>query len=122
MFHSENSDNLLSAVEDGDIGRVISLLAEGADPNHEIYWNQEWKENFWQQYKSPPLHAACENGNLGIVKTLVQAGASAEKGDVRYNRTPLHHACWGGHIDVVMYLTKEAGCPVGEFCSLAKGN
>ncbi len=86
-----------------------SLLEQGADPNHHLYWSKEWSGS-----KYPPLHEACENGYLEIVKVLVVHGARTDKGDRLSNRVPLHYACEGGHTYVVQYLIKEVGCSTGK--------
>ncbi|XP_064406199.1 uncharacterized protein LOC135350985 isoform X4 [Halichondria panicea] len=93
--------DLLRAVVNNDVTKVRSLLGQGADPNHQLYWSDE--------LAAPPLHFACWKGYLEIVKTLVTHGARTDKGDGATNWTPLHHACWGGHKEVVQYL-KEVGC------------
>ncbi len=100
------AEDLWTAVVDNDVTKVRSLLGQGADPNHQLYWS-EWA------VKVPPLHRACRWGHLEIVKTLVTHGARTDKGDGLYNRTPLHYACRGGHKEVVQYL-KEVGCSAGK--------
>lgn len=62
----------------------------------------------------PPLHSACENGNLGIVKILVQKINNINKGGGVFHMTPIHWACDNGHLDVAVYLTEEAACELGE--------
>ncbi|XP_064407413.1 uncharacterized protein LOC135352129 isoform X6 [Halichondria panicea] len=95
--------DLLQAVDNNDVTKVRSLLGQGADPNPQLYWSDEWAD------KMPPLHRACLEGYLEIVKTLVTHGARTDKGGGILNRTPLHYACLGGHKEVVQYL-KEIGC------------
>ncbi len=99
--------DLCEAVDNDDITKVRSLLGQGADPNHQFYWSDEWAG------KKPPLHEACYEGYLEIVKTLVTHGARTDKGDGRTNMTPLHWACEGGHKEVVQYL-KEVRCSTGK--------
>ena len=98
---------LYQAVKDGDITKVKDLLGEGADPNHQLYWSEEWKSY-------PPLHIACGEGNLDMVKILVSKGADIDRGDGRYSNTPLHKACEGGNKQLVDYLVREARCNVGK--------
>ncbi len=99
--------DLFEAVDNNDVTKVRSLLGQGKDPNHQLYWSDEWVEE-------PPLHRACLNGYLEIVKTLVTHGARTDKGGGRANMTPLHWACLGGHKDVVQYLIQEVGCSTGK--------
>ncbi len=99
--------DLWQAVGNNDVTKVRSLLGQGADPNHQLYWSDECAG------KPPPLHLACDEGYLEIVKTLVTHGARTDKGDRIYNTTPLHYSCRGGHKEVVQYL-KEVGCSTGK--------
>ncbi|XP_064407175.1 uncharacterized protein LOC135351907 isoform X2 [Halichondria panicea] len=95
--------DLWQAVNYSNVIKVRSMLGQGADPNHQLYWSDKWAD------KQPPLHLACWRGYLEIVKTLVTHGARTDKGGGSENMTPLHWACWGGHKEVVQYL-KEVGC------------
>ena len=54
-----------------------------------------------------PLHRACYNGHLDVVRVLLEAGADLHATD-NGGRTPLHRACDNGHLDVVRVLF-EAG-------------
>ena len=98
---------LHQAVKDGDISKVKDLLGHGADPNHQLYWSEEWKSY-------PPLHIACGEGNLDMVKILVSKGADIDRGDGDWYETPLHKACEGGNKQLVDYLVREARCNVGK--------
>ena len=100
--------DLRKAVDNDDVTKVRSLLGQGANPNHQLYWSDVWAD------KNPPLHSACFEGYLEIVKTLVTHGARTDKGDGRTNRTPLHWACGGGRKEVVQYLKEEVGCSTGK--------
>ena len=75
-----------------------SLLARGANPNHPWYY---------------PLHNACENGHLEIVKALVEAGADTEKWD-NWGRSPVHCAAMWGYKEVLVYLIRDCKCSAGE--------
>ena len=107
-YSEQLARQLDQAVEDGDINRVKDLLGQGANPNHQLYWSEEWG------WKKPPLHRACVRGYLEIVKILVNAGAAIDKPDRWDMMTPLHWACREGHLQLVVYLIREAGCRVGE--------
>ena len=110
------ADSLWKAVEDGDANQVQSLLDQGVNPNHEIYSREDWisKHSGRWYRRNPPLHTACSNGNLEMVKALIQRGASIGRSDKGYNMTPLHHACYVGYKPIVEYLIAEAKCDVGE--------
>ena len=113
-------DDLWVAVADGDVDRVRTLLQGGADPNHPVYLTEQWwsKEyGEWTQ-RTPPLHTACEKSVLQMVKLLVQHGADIDGVEGRNGQTPLHRACYGGQKEVVVYLTREAGCKVGELINM----
>ncbi len=99
---------LWDAVAYRDIIKVTSLLGQGADPNHHLYWSEERK-------REPPLHRACSKGYLEIVKTLVTHRAHTDKGGGKDSITPLHYACWGGHLKIVDYLIREVGCSTGKY-------
>ncbi len=106
----ELAEDLYEACNPGsNVRKVKSLLEQGADPNDQFYWNEEWPD-----WKYPPLHKACENGYLETVKVLVVHGARTDKGDRLSNRVPLHYACEGGHKEVVQYLIQEVGCSTGK--------
>ena len=93
-----------------DTHEVQSLLDQGADPNHEIFWSKDWLSK-----NNPPLHTACIKGDLEIVKILIQSGgADADRDDLIFNLTPLQHAIFKGNKQVVEYMTKDVKCKVGE--------
>ena len=106
-YREQLARDLYKAVDDGDVDRVSALLDQGADPNHQLYWSDEW-------INYPPLHDACSEGNLKIAQLLGKRDANVNRGDGLYNRTPLHWACEGGHIDTVKYLVDDLQCSVGE--------
>ncbi len=67
------------AVSVGDLGKVRSLIADGADMN------------LPGTYKYPPLHMALRDGNYPIVLALIKAGANVNLQD-SFGQTPLHIA------------------------------
>ena len=69
MYSERLARDLWEAVTGGDIPEVQSLLKEGADPNQHLYWRKEW-------FGLSPLHTACLNGNLEIVKLLIDQGGA----------------------------------------------
>ena len=111
LDHSEQlAKDLWQATAIGDINTVTTLIEKGADPNHRLYWSNEWR------WRRPPLHLACKNGELPITRILVErSGANVNRGDGELDRSPLHWACTRGHKDLIKYLTEEAKCNVGEY-------
>ena len=111
------------AVYDDDIVKVRTLLKQGVDPNYHIHWSNVWnrKEHKEQRVTVPPLLVACENGNLEMIKILVQHGAHVhESGGLdSWLWTPLHCACAWGHSEVVKYLIEMAGCKIGMLNAVA---
>ncbi|KAL5509700.1 hypothetical protein EMCRGX_G005116 [Ephydatia muelleri] len=61
---------------------------------------------------SSPLKAACLNGHLDVVKTLLEAGANINQADKK-GRSPLYAASCNGHLDVVKTLL-EAGANINQ--------
>ncbi len=91
--------DLWQAVQDDDVSKVRSLLRQGEDPNHQFYWSDEWVEG-------PPLHTACYEGYLEIVKTLITHGARTNKGDGRNSMHDSASLCMPGRLyrDGEVYL------------------
>ena len=100
--------DLWKATNEHQISRVLALLEEGADPNHPLFWSEEFK------YNIPPLHTACRFTKLDIVTALVQNGADVKRVGGFSKQTPLHHACTSGNKDIVQYLVEDIKCDVGE--------
>ena len=102
---------------ENNVDEVNLLVKQKANPNHALYWNTEWlnkSEDNWNM-KRPPLHTACDNGNLQIVKILVKGGANFDRGDGWLNSTPFHRACSKGHKAVVVYLVEDVKCKRGIY-------
>jgi hypothetical protein len=59
-----------------------------------------------------PLHIACENGHIEVVRLLVEAGADKDKA-MANGYTPLFIACQNGHVEVVRLLV-EPGADNGH--------
>lgn len=71
------TQKLITAVEDGNVEKVRTLLENGVDPNI-----PEYKPGlFWTLLETAPrrpLSVACNAGNYEIVSLLIQYGATAE--------------------------------------------
>ena len=97
-----------------------SLLKEGADPNHQLYWSVDWYSRITnKKYRGPPLHLACLKGYMEITKALVSGGANVEESDGRGSATAFHYACVGGHMEIVKYLSQDVRCRIGKCVSVA---
>jgi len=86
---------LHDAVRAGDATKTVFLLKRGISPAAD------------DGYGSQPLHKACANGFVDIVKLLLEAGATMSPN--RSGNTPLHWACQLGHKEVVEALLKHFG-------------
>ncbi|KAL5483958.1 hypothetical protein EMCRGX_G020379 [Ephydatia muelleri] len=57
------------------------------------------------------LHRACKkNGNLAMVKYLIEKQGYDQMGKNEQRDTPLHMAAFGGNLDVMIYLIEERKC------------
>eukprot|EP00285_Hemiselmis_virescens_P007628 CAMPEP_0173383274 /NCGR_PEP_ID=MMETSP1356-20130122/5833_1 /TAXON_ID=77927 ORGANISM="Hemiselmis virescens, Strain PCC157" /NCGR_SAMPLE_ID=MMETSP1356 /ASSEMBLY_ACC=CAM_ASM_000847 /LENGTH=301 /DNA_ID=CAMNT_0014338057 /DNA_START=245 /DNA_END=1147 /DNA_ORIENTATION=- len=82
---------LCEAVEEGNVGRVKSLLQGGADI-------EERDGRGWT-----PLHHAAADGHVDVAKCLLDGSADKEAKTMK-GCTPLHHAAHRGHVDIVKCL------------------
>uniref|UniRef100_A0A671QKH1 Ankyrin repeat domain 1b (cardiac muscle) n=1 Tax=Sinocyclocheilus anshuiensis TaxID=1608454 RepID=A0A671QKH1_9TELE len=91
-FVSQNDfvdeDDFLKAALDDKLPMVKSYLARGADPN---------------AHDNVSLYRACSQGNVEIVKMLLEAGASIENKD-KLQATEVHWSCRGGSLPVLEAL------------------
>jgi ankyrin repeat protein len=88
---SNMDQNLLQACTDGDLGRVIELVEQGADINCET------------EYGWTPLHNSTYVGSVEIVRYLVEQGADIHSKN-NYGFTPLHYA---RSVEIVQYLVEQ---------------
>lgn len=71
---------LLDAVKSRDVALVSQLLDEGADPNQtDIPPSRAW--SFLEITAHRPIYYACANGDLEIVKLLIDHGATVDYQD-----------------------------------------
>ncbi|XP_064404708.1 histone-lysine N-methyltransferase EHMT1-like isoform X3 [Halichondria panicea] len=101
--------DLWEAVRHDDASEVRSLLEQGANPNHQLYWSEEWCDVL-KKARRPPVHEACLIGNLEITRALVSGGADIDKGDGLLGMAAFHWACRGGHMETVVYLSHNVKC------------
>ncbi len=108
--------DLWEAVRRDEVIKVSSLLEQGANPNHQLYWSKDWYSNG----RRPPVHEACEKGNLEITRALVSGGADSEKGDGQWGMAAFLWACWGGDMETVVYLSQYVKCSTGKCVSCSR--
>jgi pectate lyase len=89
---SEVPISLPEAAGSGDINKVKSLIARGADVN-------AW--DFGPSCR--PLHSAVINGHKQVVELLIAKGADVNAGDGGHIK-PLHHAAENGHKEIAELL------------------
>ena len=77
-------------MQQSDIEKIKELIKEGTNLN--IFADS-----------MPPLYHAVNNGNLEIVKLLVENGADVNVKNV-VGQTPLHEAARCGYFEIVKYL------------------
>lgn len=85
---------LALATINGQAGAVRLCLAAGADPNRFMPVHAH----------STPLHQAALNGDLEIMRMLVEAGARPDVPDTLWRGTPLGWAMHGGQTAAADYL------------------
>lgn len=67
-----------------------------------------------------PLHVAAHNGDLSVVKELVEQGKASPEIKDQDGRTPLHLASFAGHSEVACYLVSGCGT-CNARCDVADG-
>jgi ankyrin repeat protein len=94
--HAQNNDERLwRAAASGDLEGVKSAIGQGAHVDY------KGRAGF------TPLNAAARQGNLEVVKYLVEHGADIDKSDNNRDKTPLLAASFKGHFDIVKYLVEK---------------
>ncbi|XP_064597658.1 putative ankyrin repeat protein RF_0381 [Liolophura sinensis] len=97
-YRTEYGTPLTVAVGAQNFNTVVSFIAQGAKVNQPgTVWG------------AMPLHVAAKQGNLNIVKLLIDAGADVNMLD-RSKSSPLTVACGKGNLDVAKYLLCRGAC------------
>ena len=89
------------AVEKGHVSIVAFLLDKGAKP-------------FLKAGVTNSLHIATDQGNLEIVKLLVESNILRSCVGDEEGNTPLHHAALNGHLSLAVYLSNVANHPISQ--------
>lgn len=92
------SKELGSAIADGDIAAVQTIISGGADINAS---NKDGET---------PLMIAALEGRIAVVKFLVEKGAHIDSID-GLGATPLLYAAEGGSLDVITFLVEKGADP-----------
>lgn len=92
-------NELVEAIEDGDLNEVKALIKKGADVNSELIWNEESGET--------PLMVASTYGLIDIVRVLLENGADVDTITWYGDSTALNYAAANGHTGVVSLLIEH---------------
>lgn len=96
MHTGPTIERLLSAARDGDAAAVASILDTAV-----VEANCQGLDG------EAPLHAACFNGHVEVVKLLILDYDADPNQLTRMHRLPLHSACLRGHVDIARFLLLE---------------
>ncbi|KAL3862098.1 hypothetical protein ACJMK2_008092 [Sinanodonta woodiana] len=88
---------LNEAVRYGDIEEVKSALSHGYDPN--MIGLYQWSA----------IHEAAHNGEVEILKLLLEKKGNPNKQDYLQSRTAVHYAAERGHVECLDLLVKARG-------------
>jgi ankyrin repeat protein len=97
------SQKLMKAVTDNDVGTVRKLIVEGVDVDERYPFM-----NGFNDYHTPLL-VACRDGHTEIVTELLNAGADVNATEPTFGAVPLHKAVYNGHADITQILVKQSG-------------
>ena len=95
------SDELLNAVESGDVGSVEKLLEEGADINYA------------DEDGVTPLMIATQANSIDMIKVVIEKGAAIDTKEKKLGVTALMLAAFLGHAEVAKELL-SAGANIYE--------
>ncbi|GAB2913472.1 ankyrin repeat domain-containing protein [Streptomyces mayteni] len=97
------AQRLMAAVTAGDVARVRSLIASGAD----LEARYPVVNGFNDQHT--PLLVAARDGHVQIVSTLLAAGADVNATEPTFGASPLHKAVYNGHAEITRLLVASPG-------------
>jgi len=100
---SNDPEAFVEAARLNDTALVEKFIASGADVN---------SKNKSGVY---PLHWAAWNGNIELVKKLVEKHANVDVMDGYRDETPLSWAAKKGHLEVVKFLVEKGGATVNNY-------
>ncbi|XP_028131929.1 uncharacterized protein LOC114327487 [Diabrotica virgifera virgifera] len=126
QIQSDLDEELLTAVQDGNLNKVEGLVSQNANVNTtDIY---SWTPLHWAAFKDRleiarfliekgadinaadkgpygkrPIHVAAENNNKDIIEFFLGKKAGINDTD-KQGYTPLHYAAWRGRLEVTQLL------------------
>jgi ankyrin repeat protein len=96
----DSKSSIYKSVKEGDNQLLLNLISNGEDVNQE-------------QDGVPLLFVACQNGNLKIVKILIEHGADVNKSEKSSDSTSILTAAQHGYLKIVELLI-EHGADVNK--------
>ena len=100
------NQQLLEAVETGNLSRVKQLITSGIDVNSMLLCQN-------RRNVATVLGTAAFDGHIHIMEYLLQEKAQVNYKDPILNRNALHVACMGAHTEAVKFLLRK-GCNVDD--------
>jgi transcriptional regulator of met regulon len=97
-------DALMDAVQAGDLKIIRKLMKKRGD---------DINVNYTRVCEVTPIYIASQNGNVAMLKVLLEAGGNVNLAESVYNNTPLSIASFNGHVNTVKILI-EAGAVVNH--------
>lgn len=99
--------DVCDAIVDEDVNKLNKILLNNYNSINLNYIDIEGQT---------PLHRGCTNGNLDIVKLLINYGADLNLTN-RFGWYPIHIASYFGHVNIVLYLIEKSS---NEYNSLSQ--
>lgn len=136
MGGSSKELNLMDLIRNGDSQAALKILFKNKPKNDGVFTSKfkrtnktsensdgtknnqkgygtlknKFNVNFQDEYGKSIVHEACINGNIDIIKLLIESGAKLDITDKRGFR-PIHYACQHGRTEITSLLIRNgANC------------